>query len=35
MPVGELRQRMSNDERQEWRAYVTWRNAVTNLKEVT
>ena len=35
MPVGELRQRMSNDERHEWLAYFTWRNAITNMKEVT
>lgn len=35
MPVGELRRRMSNDERQEWLAFFTWRSALANMQEVT
>lgn len=32
MTVGELRDRMSNDEYLQWRAFVKWRNAMQELE---
>lgn len=32
MTVGELRDRMSNDEYLQWRAYIKWRNAMQELE---